>query len=53
MRNATKGRIEKVARNKEAAIIDLDLAEEGIAIGRQMMEEMIKKQQKNGGDGAS
>ena len=44
MRNATKKRILKNAKEKKADHIDLILVEEGIAIGLQMMEEMIKKQ---------
>ena len=48
MRNATKKRILKNAKEKEADHINLTLVEEGIAIGLQMMEEMIKKQQKDG-----
>ncbi len=46
MRNTTKKRVEQAAREKQTSHIDLELTEAGIAIGRQLMEDMIKKQQK-------
>jgi nucleotide-binding universal stress UspA family protein len=41
MRNKTQERIEELAREKAAAVIDLELVEEGIEIGKRMMAEMI------------
>ena len=51
MRNRTQDRIEAVAGERGVGSINLGLVEEGIAIGRQMMEEMLKNQEaaKNGG----
>jgi hypothetical protein len=48
MRNITQGRIEECAAAKGAEVITLALAEEGIAIGRQLMQEMIKDYKKDG-----
>ena len=42
MRNATKGRVEQVAREREVNHIDLEITEAGIEVGKKMMEEMIK-----------
>lgn len=42
MRNSTKKRIEKCAANRNAEVIDIEIAEEGIAEGRKAMEEMIR-----------
>ncbi len=51
MRKTTKGRIEKAAKARGAQVITLEVCEEGIAEGRKLMEEMIKKQQaEKGGD---
>jgi len=47
MRSGTKKRIEKVASGKGVDLIDLAIVEEGVIIGLQMMEEMIKKQNKD------
>ena len=44
MRNRTQERIEALAAERGAAEIDLALVEEGIAIGRKLMEEMIQSQ---------
>jgi hypothetical protein len=41
MRNKTQERIEELARERAAAVIDLGLVEEGIEIGKRMMAEMI------------
>jgi proto-chlorophyllide reductase subunit len=41
MRNKTQERIEELARERAAAVIDLALVEEGIEIGKRMMAEMI------------
>ena len=41
MRNKTQERIEELAREREAATIDLALVEDGIEIGKRMMAEMI------------
>ncbi|MPZ21621.1 MAG: hypothetical protein GEV06_27585, partial [Luteitalea sp.] len=41
MRSKTQERIEELARERAAAIIDLPLVEEGIEIGKRMMAEMI------------
>jgi nucleotide-binding universal stress UspA family protein/Zn finger protein HypA/HybF involved in hydrogenase expression len=45
MRNRTQDRIEAVAAERAQGRIDLALVEEGIAIGRQMMEEMLRNEQ--------
>lgn len=44
MRNRTQDRIEALAAERGGGAISLALVEEGIAIGRQMMEEMLKNQ---------
>jgi nucleotide-binding universal stress UspA family protein len=44
MRNRTQDRIEAIASERERDTINLALVEEGIEIGRQMMEEMIRGQ---------
>ena len=41
MRNKTQERIEELARERAAAMIDLALVEDGIEIGKKMMAEMI------------
>jgi hypothetical protein len=41
MRDNTQERIEGLARNRRVARIDLDLVEEGLELGRQLMEEML------------
>jgi nucleotide-binding universal stress UspA family protein len=41
MRNKTQERIEALAQERAAAVIDLPLVEEGIEIGKRMMAEMI------------
>ena len=41
MRSKTQERIEELARDRAAAVIDLALVEEGIEIGKRMMAEMI------------
>lgn len=48
MRKGTKSRIEKVARDQNSDLIDIEIVEEGIKVGLKMMEEMVKKQ--NGTD---
>jgi hypothetical protein len=48
MRNLTKGRMEECAASKGVEVITLAVAEEGIAIGREMMEEMISDYKKEG-----
>jgi nucleotide-binding universal stress UspA family protein len=45
MRNRTQDRIEALAAERSQAAISLALVEDGIAIGRQMMEEMLKNQE--------
>ena len=44
MRNRTQDRIEELAGERGVATIDLALVEEGIEIGRQLMEEMLAAQ---------
>lgn len=60
MRDRTKERMEACAEERDADLITLEIAEEGIAEGRKMMEEAIRKQRaaksgngesENGGDG--
>ena len=41
MRDKTQQRTEELAKERDARTIDLDLVEEGVALGRKMMEEMI------------
>ncbi len=48
MRNITKGRIETCAESKGVEVITLAVAEEGISVGRKMMEEMVSDYKKNG-----
>jgi len=48
MRNITKGRIEDCATAKGIEVITLAVAEEGIAIGRKMMEEAVSEYKKEG-----
>jgi nucleotide-binding universal stress UspA family protein len=45
MRNRTQDRIEALAAERGTDAISLALAEDGIAIGRQMMEEMLRNQE--------
>jgi hypothetical protein len=45
MRNRTQDRIEVLAAERGLEAINLAVVEEGIAIGRQMMEEMIRNQE--------
>jgi nucleotide-binding universal stress UspA family protein len=45
MRNRTQDRIEALAAEREQDAVSLALVEEGIAIGRQLMEEMLKSQE--------
>jgi hypothetical protein len=47
MRNKTQDRIEEVAAEREVKTIDLDLVEDGIEMGRQMMASMIQTYQAN------
>ena len=47
MRNRTQERIEALAAQRDVTAVDLALVEEGIAIGRKMMEEMISGYQKS------
>ena len=47
MRNLTKGRIEDCAKEKGVDIITLEVVEEGIAIGRKMMEAAISDYKKD------
>jgi hypothetical protein len=51
MRNRTQDRIEALAAERALDAVSLALVEDGIAIGRQMMEEMLRNQEaaKNGG----
>ncbi len=44
MRTSTKGRVEKLASSKGAALIDLEIVEEGVKEGLKVMEEMIRQQ---------
>jgi len=46
MRNITKGRIEECAAGKKVSVITLAVVEEGIAIGRKIMEETISNYKK-------
>ena len=48
MRNITRSRIEDCAKSKDVEVITLEVAEEGIAIGRKMMEEMVNEYKKTG-----
>jgi len=48
MRNITKTRIEECATAKGVEVVTLAVAEEGIAVGRKMMEEMIGGYGKDG-----
>jgi hypothetical protein len=41
MRNKTQERIEELARERSASVIDLALVEDGIEFGKKMMAEMI------------
>lgn len=43
MRNRTQDRIETLAAERQTDTITLALVEDGIAVGRQMMEDMLKK----------
>ncbi len=45
MRNRTQDRIEVLAAERSQEAISLALVEDGIAIGRQMMEEMLRNQE--------
>lgn len=45
MRNRTQDRIEALAAERSLEAVSLALVEDGIAIGRQLMEEMIKNQE--------
>jgi nucleotide-binding universal stress UspA family protein len=45
MRNRTQDRIEALAAERSTDAISLALVEDGIAIGRQMMEEMLRNQE--------
>jgi hypothetical protein len=45
MRNRTQDRIEALAAERGLDAISLALVEDGIAIGRQMMEEMLRNQE--------
>jgi len=49
MRNKTQERIEELARERGAAMIDLALVEDGIEIGKKMMAEMIATYDKGTG----
>ncbi len=51
MRNITQARIEECAGAKGAEVITLALAEEGIAVGRKLMEEMIQNYKRDGHTG--
>lgn len=53
MRNRTQDRIEALAAERDIDSIGLELVEDGIAIGRQMMEEMLKNQAAAQGAGAA
>jgi nucleotide-binding universal stress UspA family protein len=48
MRNITKSRVEDCAKAKGVDLITLAVVEEGIAIGRKLMEEMISDYKKQG-----
>lgn len=50
MRDRTKERIEECAQDRDATLITLEIAEEGIEEGRRMMEEAIRKQREEGKD---
>jgi nucleotide-binding universal stress UspA family protein len=54
MRDMTRSKIEEYARERGLTLITLDAAEQGIAVGRQMMAEMIAgyAQAKQAGDGS-
>ena len=45
MRDKTKGRMETAADGHNTTIVTLEIAEEGIEVARQAMEEAIRKQQ--------
>ena len=44
MRNRTQERIEALALERGGGVVELALVEEGIAIGRQLMEEMLRRE---------
>ena len=48
MRSQTQERIEDLARQRAASVIDLALVEDGIEIGKKMMAEMIANYQAPG-----
>jgi nucleotide-binding universal stress UspA family protein len=48
MRNTTQGRIEECATARGASLITLAIVEEGITIGRKLMEEMISSYKREG-----
>ncbi len=48
MRNTTKKRILNLAEERDVNHVDLPLVEDGIKVGLQLMEEMIKKQNEKG-----
>ena len=50
MRDRTQTRVEELATKQGAAIIDLQLVEDGVEAGRVMMEEMVKEQDAANGD---
>jgi nucleotide-binding universal stress UspA family protein len=55
MRDKTQTRIEELAEQKHVATIDLQVVEDGIAVGRKMMAEMLGQQKQaeaNSGNGA-
>ncbi len=53
MRDKTRDRILECARQRGSRIIDLDICEAGIALGRKMMEEALKNYSSKAGDGKS
>lgn len=53
MRNITKSRVEDCATSKGVDVITLAVVEEGIAIGRKLMEEMINDYKQQGKGGAT
>jgi hypothetical protein len=44
MRNRTQDRVEALATERSATVIDLTLVEDGIEIGKQLMAEMLAQQ---------
>jgi len=53
MRDRTQARIEELAEQRKVAAIDLQVVEDGIAVGRKMMAEMLSQQKQAEANGES